>query len=259
MGRDKVFKTSMITIMSNKIKSDTRYQRELDMSRVKKIVKQYNPNLVNEPKVSKRDGLYYVFDGQHTIKVLEMMNHGNPVLVTCKVFEGLTVEDEAILFSEQNGLEKIPKTSDKFKALYFAKDIDVVSMKNAIEKSGVRCDFTNGKGKNKVCCYKSVYKIYMNYGDERLTRIMNLIRDAWDGEDNSFCKEIIEGLNIFIEKYDGLFFDYDLVKSLSPISPIQIIRDGKLSSSPGSKKYAECILRQYNKRRSTKKLEGSFI
>lgn len=43
------------------------YQRELKSERVKRIVSNFDERIANEPKVSYRDGKYYVFDGQHTI------------------------------------------------------------------------------------------------------------------------------------------------------------------------------------------------
>ena len=45
------------------------YQRELNINRVRKIAAKFDPRLVNPPKVSYRNGHYYVFDGQHTIAV----------------------------------------------------------------------------------------------------------------------------------------------------------------------------------------------
>jgi hypothetical protein len=43
------------------------YQRKLNAGRVAKIVAGFDERIANEPKVSFRDGHYYVFDGQHTI------------------------------------------------------------------------------------------------------------------------------------------------------------------------------------------------
>ena len=43
------------------------YQRELNPERVRKIVKEFDERVANEPKVSCRNGKYYVFDGQHTL------------------------------------------------------------------------------------------------------------------------------------------------------------------------------------------------
>jgi hypothetical protein len=68
------------------ILSDPDYQRTLDVNRVKRIVANFNPNLVNPIKVSLRNGKYYVFDGQHTLAALKMKNNNQNLLVECKVY-----------------------------------------------------------------------------------------------------------------------------------------------------------------------------
>ena len=85
---------------------DKAYQREIQQDRVKRIVANFNPALVNPIKVSHRDGRYYVFDGQHTLASLRMQNHSPSLMVDCKVYEGLSQEDEARLFAEQNGISR---------------------------------------------------------------------------------------------------------------------------------------------------------
>ncbi len=52
------------------------YQREIKNERVKRIVKDFDERIANEPKVSYRDGKYFVFDGQHTIDARKVMNGG---------------------------------------------------------------------------------------------------------------------------------------------------------------------------------------
>jgi len=41
------------------------YQRRFSMSRAQKIAEEFDERIANEPKVSQRNGNYYVFDGQH--------------------------------------------------------------------------------------------------------------------------------------------------------------------------------------------------
>lgn len=41
------------------------YQRHLNANRVKRIAAEFDERIANAPKVSYRDGHYYVFDGQH--------------------------------------------------------------------------------------------------------------------------------------------------------------------------------------------------
>ena len=71
------------------------YQKPLDKKRVAQIAAAFDENIANEPKVSYRNGKYYVFDGQHTVAALILRNGGRPLKITCKVYHDLTVEDEA--------------------------------------------------------------------------------------------------------------------------------------------------------------------
>ena len=59
--------------------------------------------VANEPKVSFRNGQFIVTDGQHTIEGRILRNGGKDLPILCKVYTGMTVEQEALLFAEQNG------------------------------------------------------------------------------------------------------------------------------------------------------------
>ena len=71
------------------------YQRGLNPERVKRISKDFDERIANEPKVSLRDGRYYVFDGQHIVAARVEQNAGEALPVRCKVYLGLSDEEEA--------------------------------------------------------------------------------------------------------------------------------------------------------------------
>lgn len=79
------------------------YQRMLRMEKVSQIAENFSEYIANEPKVSYRDGRFYVFDGQNTVEARRTCNGGKDVTIRCKVFYGLTKEDEATLFAIQTG------------------------------------------------------------------------------------------------------------------------------------------------------------
>ena len=79
------------------------YQRGVERKRVELIARDFNEYIVNEPKVSFRNGRYYVMDGQHTIEGCILLNGGADRPILCKVYTGLTMEQETLLFAEQNG------------------------------------------------------------------------------------------------------------------------------------------------------------
>ena len=79
------------------------YQRGVERKRVELIARDFNEYIVSEPKVSFRNGRYYVMDGQHTIEGCILHNGGEDRPILCKVYTGLTMEQETLLFAEQNG------------------------------------------------------------------------------------------------------------------------------------------------------------
>ena len=52
------------------------YQRKLNIPNVEKMSAEFTELIANPPKVSYRDGHYYVFDGQHTLVTRKSMNGG---------------------------------------------------------------------------------------------------------------------------------------------------------------------------------------
>ena len=77
------------------------YQRRLNTNRVARIVAGFDERIANEPKVSFRDGRYFVFDGQHTVSARKKMNNNTDLPILCKVYYGMTELDEALLFALQ--------------------------------------------------------------------------------------------------------------------------------------------------------------
>ena len=73
------------------------YQRDQKLRQIKDISKDFDERVANEPKVSYRDGRYFVFDGQHTIAARVHRNGGDPLPILCKVYFGMTEKEEALI------------------------------------------------------------------------------------------------------------------------------------------------------------------
>ena len=243
---------------SNQLVSDKSYQRALDVKRVKKIVDDFNPKLVNPIKVSFRDGKYYVFDGQHTLKALVLRNGNKDLPVECKIYQGLTQEQEAELFSEQNGLSKAVDIAAKMRAKHLAGDKEIIELKQCIDNLGILFDFSKNKASNKIICYNAVYKIYKKYSVFFLTEVLQIILEAWNGDEDSLRKEIISGMSIFCNTYSGQYDRTELIKKLKKVSAAFILREGSVSRTGGDKRFARQILNVYNKNKTANKLEDKF-
>ena len=106
----------LMEVSSRDLEIPDAYQRKLNTERVAKIVAGFNERIANEPKVSFRDGHYYVFDGQHTIVARKHMNGNNDLPILCKVYYGMTEADEALLFAMQTGYSAALTPSAKLRA-----------------------------------------------------------------------------------------------------------------------------------------------
>ena len=227
--------------------SDQTYQRPVDLVRVAKIIKAFDPNRVNPPKLSYRDGRYYVYDGGHTISVLKTRNGGRDLSIMCKVTYGLTRDDEAIQFEEQNGIARAVSSLHKLRSMFYRGEETVVPMVRIAEAHGFLVDFNKGSIRNRIIAVRALLKIFERIGPAAYNELLSILRATWDGSPESLCKEILEGLAIFLAQYTGQYNHVLLIKKLRAVSPIEIIRDGNLSRSNGSKKYAQQIVNIYNK------------
>ena len=233
---------------------DTSYQRDVDTKRVRSIVRKFNPCLVHAIKVSKRDGRYYVFDGQHTLEALKLKNKGFDTYAWCQVFTGLTWLDEVELFLEQNGESRAVHMNDKFRARMNAGDPQITRMVRIAEKVGFTIDFKGGQGDNKIIALTTLARIFNHTTDKEYERILRLLKKTWHGAKESICNEMLRGMFVFMNTYGDQVDDKFFVKQLEKVSPILIVRDGKVSSTGGDTRFARQILTKYNERARTHRL-----
>ncbi len=234
-------------INSNLIKSDMDYQRPVDMKRVNKIVKDFDERLLNRVKVSKRGEYYYIVDGQHTFEALKIMHEGEDFLVDCLVFEGLTKEEEAVLFARQNGYSKPVSKRDQLKALYTANDKTIMEIMRLVEQAGLEISFmSRSNGPNKIVAVVKLEKIYQNMENEDFVNMLTAIRKAWHGDKDSLAAEILGGMYLFYKIYKGQFNEKKLIERLSKVKPMIIIRDGKALLWKGDIRFAREIVKIYN-------------
>ena len=155
------------------------YQRELNIHRVRKIAARFDPRLVNPPKVSYRSGRYYVFDGQHTIAVLKLLNGGKDLMVRCIVYTGMTESEEALLFAQQTGESARLTPGDKMRAMIYGGDPECMAFLKATESVGVKLDFAQRRGKYRLGCIGTAFEEFKRVGADRYKEALSIIVAAW--------------------------------------------------------------------------------
>jgi len=224
------------------------YQRPLNVKRVKQIAKDFNERIANEPKVSLRNGHYYVFDGQHTIAARIHRNGGKPIAVLCKVYTGLTESDEATLFAEQNGYSAELTAGIKIRARIYAGDPIACGFLKATESTGIRLDYGQQLGKKRMGCIATAFGEYRRIGQEKYREALNILLDAWNGDPDSLRAETVLGMCRFVDLYEGEYDRNRLVRRLKGYDPVRIFREGRSMGGdmPGYKKYLYQVWSMYN-------------
>ena len=85
----------------NQLVSNQDYQRNLSMIHVRKTAEQFNLYQINPVKVSRRDGVNFVFNGQHTIETVAMVSGSRETPVWCMIYDDMDYKVEADVFANQ--------------------------------------------------------------------------------------------------------------------------------------------------------------
>jgi hypothetical protein len=224
------------------------YQRVQNNKRVRDIVEHFDERVANEPKVSARDGKYFVFDGQHTIAARKLLNGGQDLPILCKVYTGLTAEDEAFLFAQQTGFSAKVYSGAKIRALVFAGDPDATSFAAATEKAGFSLSFNQSRGQNHIGCVSAAYGEFKSVGAEIYMEALRVIGAAWGGHKDSLRAETVQGMAEFIKLYHDEYNPKRLVSRCRRVDPLHIFRSAMAAgdSLPAPQKYIFEVWKIYN-------------
>ena len=81
--------------------SNQEYQRPLSENHIRKALEEFDVYQINPVKVSRRDGINYVFDGQHTIEIIASESGSRDTPVWCMIYDDLKYKEEAHIFADQ--------------------------------------------------------------------------------------------------------------------------------------------------------------
>lgn len=235
-----------ISINSAFLEIPAEYQRKLQMGKVKQMVAEFNGIIVNPPKVSYRDGRYIVIDGQHTIVGLKTLNGGNDLPILCRVYVGLTKEEEALVFAQQTGASTPLSAGAKLRAKLVGQDAESHAFLAATEAAGLQLGTDHVQANRKIICVSTALKEFRQYGPDIYTEGLRAIAEAWAGDPDSLRPGIIQGVMRFIALYKDEYKYDRLVKRLATVYPMKLVRDADAMSGAASYRYMMQVLKLYN-------------
>ena len=223
------------------LETDFSYQRKIDAARVERIVNSFDPRLANEVKVSFRDGKFYVFDGAHTLSALKRIHGEEAFMVDCKVYYGLSYEDEAYLFALQSGESKDVAFNTRLRALMISGSQEATDFRAHTARAGFQlADGAGSATKNTIAAIAKAYRLYKEYGPEQYVQILQLIADTWNGAAWSVTGYLLGGVAVFLREYGEEYSRARFIKRLRGAT-YEMLREEARRQQRGSSDVAHAL------------------
>lgn len=180
---------------------DHAVQRErVKIPRAAKIAADFDENALGVFTISRRGADdEKILDGMHRRYACEIAGKLD-LIVTCKVYEGLTTAQEAHLFRVLNTTEK-PGQLDMFRARVQEGDPTAVAITKMLARHGWKVASGNAEG-----YINAVGAVERSWTRDRfaLERAITTITAAWGRDPGGADGRIIEGLNLLYTRYGDL-------------------------------------------------------
>lgn len=183
-----------------KLKPSSWVQREFKQHHADAILADFDLDQFGVPVVNHRDGEFYIIDGQHRVYCIKaFLGDGNDdQLIECRVFEGLTEQQEADMFDRLS--TTLAQTAfQKFKNRVLARRDVELSIYRIVEKQGLH--LSKDKIPGAIGAVGTLRSIYVRSDGETLARTLRLIRDAYG--DPGFEALVMNGIAHLCQRYNG--------------------------------------------------------
>lgn len=223
--------------------SNQEYQRNLSLHHIDMAAKNFDLYQINPVKVSRRDGINYVFNGQHTIEIVAQVSGSRETPVWCMIYDDLCYEEEADIFANQMKYVKPLTPYEIFLANIEAGNDQQLIIKELVESYGLV--LSNKKAPNNIAAITTIENIYEKYGYHVLSNVLRVVIATWEGECYSLSSNVLNAIAKIIITY-GDSFDEEIFKARLGEIPIkQVLRVGK-ERGGGALGVAEAMVLAYN-------------
>ena len=172
--------------------SNQEYQRRLSREHIRKAAESFHLCQINPVKVSRRQGINYVFNGQHTIEIVAYVSGSRDTPVWCMVYDELDYEQEADIFANQQKFVKKLLPYEIFVANLEAGNDEQLIIRALVESFDLRISGNSRPGC--ICCVATLEDLYRKYGYDILQRCLRLCIATWEGDADSLTSNILRGL-----------------------------------------------------------------
>lgn len=225
--------------------SNQEYQRNLSLKHIQKTIKNFDVYQINPVKVSRREGLNYVVNGQHTIEIVAAVSGSRDTPVWCMVYDDMEYRHEADIFANQQKYVRTLTAYEIFRANIEAGNDEQLLIKDLVESFKLKIGSSSGDCV--ICAVGALEEIYEKYGFHVLRRTLKLCVASWEGDRCSLSGNILKGTAKLIVTYEDRMLDDYFIEKLGHFSVKEITRSAR-ERGGGTNGYAEAILSVYNRK-----------
>ena len=182
-------------------------QRDLNQAWVDRIAADFSPEEVGAPTVNFRDGHYYIIDGQHRVNAMMEIGWADQQ-IKCFVYEGLSEREEAEKFLVLNAKLNVTPYAKFNIGVQAGRPIEVDIEKIVRAEGLVISNTADG-----IKAVGALRKVYDAGGGPVLSRALAITRDSYGTA--GLKGEVIEGLGLVCQRYNGQLDDGKAVSKLS--------------------------------------------
>lgn len=228
--------------------SNQDYQRNLSQKHIRKAAANFDPYQINPVKVSRRDGINYVFNGQHTIEIVATVSGSRETPVWCMVYDDLSYKHEADIFANQMKFVKPLSPYEIFVANLEAGSDDQLLIKDLVES--YHLTISNKRGPGNIIAVSTLESIYHKYGYHILNRVLRLCVGTWEGDVNSFSANMLNALAKLCVTFGDALNEEVFKEKLGAI-PLRTLARNARERRSGSMGFAEAMVLEYNGKKKT--------
>ena len=172
--------------------SNQEYQRNISEQHVLNAAAHFDLYQINPVKVSRRNGVNYVFNGQHTVEIVALASGSRETPVWCMIYDDLNYEHEADIFANQMKFVKPLRPYEVFMANVEAGNQEQLMIKDLVESYSLSIGQVRNYGV--VCAVSTLENIYERFGYHVLDRTLRLCVGTWEGDMNSLSANMLNGI-----------------------------------------------------------------
>jgi hypothetical protein len=192
----------------DEITVDPTYQRAISPSKVNAIVEGFDIDVFGVVYLAQReDGTLVALDGQHRVAaVRDKFGPDATKKIPCFVLRNLAHQDEARIYYKMNRHRLQPTAFDGFRARLVFGDEVAVAIKKILDDRGL---MVRGGMTQAVLRFNEVQAIAETevlYRAEWLEEVLDVIGDAWMGQNGAHRASYLKGVRVFLETFYEEFY-----------------------------------------------------